>query len=262
MKIPSFRIPGLLGVLLWSITAFAESPVERGYFGYVATHEEAQPNKGQIHVLEVHKGGPAERAGLQAGDRIHKVNGNTFHFENDLQMIRQFTKLRPGERVILDLRRDGDPQQVTLTVGRQPASHEQRLSRWMQDAEEWFEQGGAEECRAHRSRLGIYQDLERRVAEQDLRVTMFRRIDTEGDVKYVTTGGEVLLLGQLRNPFLDALAGELPSGASWDLLMQSAGVGNGLIVVPQSGPRVGRRGLISGSSLGGEMTAQSKADNE
>lgn len=241
----------LLGI--WCPVVSAASADDRGYFGYVATYEEKSPGEGQIRVIEIYDNGPADLAGLQAGDRINKVDGETFHFKNDLEMIRQFTSLQPGESVALDLKREDKPLRVVLTVGKQPEKRKQQLNQWMASAEEWFEQGGLENCRIDRNRLGIYRDLERRVLGEGVLVTMARSEDPVTDeVNYSTENGDFLPLALLQNTFLDALAAELPVGQSWTLLIRKQDSDSkrlGLVVIPQSGPRAGWKGIIVGPTI-------------
>ena len=90
-----------LGFLLtlWLSAAPWVEPVAaqetRGSWGYVATYEAVVSGQGRIHVLEVHEGGAAQRAGLVPGDLIHRIDGETFRFENDLHMIRTLTRIPP-----------------------------------------------------------------------------------------------------------------------------------------------------------------------
>jgi S1-C subfamily serine protease len=86
-------------------------------------------------VAEVVPDSPADDAGLQAGDEeirfqgrqvdiggdlITAVNGETITDNADLPRI--VSRLSPGDVVTLDIVRDGDEQQVELTLGERPTS--------------------------------------------------------------------------------------------------------------------------------------------
>lgn len=61
-------------------------------------------------VADVSKGSPAEKAGIRRGDVIRKVDGKEVPTVSDLQ--REIRSHRPGERVLLEIWRDG--KSVTL----------------------------------------------------------------------------------------------------------------------------------------------------
>ncbi|MDG5805410.1 trypsin-like peptidase domain-containing protein [Streptomyces ossamyceticus] len=63
----------------------------------------------------VKKGGPADRAGIRAGDVITEVDGQRVHSGDEL--IVKVRAHRPGDRLELTLQRDGGERKVTLTLG-------------------------------------------------------------------------------------------------------------------------------------------------
>lgn len=86
-------------------------------------------------VSEVVPNGPADDAGLQAGDQqirfqgqevktggdvITAVNGETIESNADLPRI--VSRLNSGDVVTLDVIRDGDTQQIEITLGERPTS--------------------------------------------------------------------------------------------------------------------------------------------
>ena len=86
-------------------------------------------------VSEVVPDSPADDAGLQAGDEkirfqgrevdaggdvITAVNGEAIEDNADLPRI--VSRLNPGDTVTLDIERDGEEQQVELTLGERPTS--------------------------------------------------------------------------------------------------------------------------------------------
>jgi putative serine protease PepD len=61
------------------------------------------------------KGGPADRAGLRAGDVVTQVDGAPVHTGEEL--IVKVRSHRPGDRLQLTLRRGGSTKKVTLVLG-------------------------------------------------------------------------------------------------------------------------------------------------
>jgi len=71
-------------------------------------------------VMEVSTGTPAEDAGLQAGDVITAVDGVTL--DGDHQFINEtIMNHKPGDTVKLTVDRNGQTQEVTVTLGTRPA---------------------------------------------------------------------------------------------------------------------------------------------
>ena len=65
-------------------------------------------------VNSVERGGPAEKAGVAAGDIIRKADGRDVKSSNDLPRI--ITALRPGQTVRLVVWRKGAQKEMTVTV--------------------------------------------------------------------------------------------------------------------------------------------------
>ena len=74
-----------------------------------------------VYVVEVVKGGPAEKAGLQAGDRIVSVDGTEIASKDDLGTLMQ--KHAAGETLSITIARDGQMQTVNVTLGEKTASN-------------------------------------------------------------------------------------------------------------------------------------------
>ena len=74
-----------------------------------------------VYVVEVVKGGPAEKAGLQAGDRIVSVDGTEIASKDDLGTLMQ--KHAAGDTLSITIARDGQMQTVTVTLGEKTASN-------------------------------------------------------------------------------------------------------------------------------------------
>ena len=74
-----------------------------------------------VYVVEVVKGGPAEKAGLQAGDRIVSVDGTEIASKDDLGALMQ--KHAAGDTLSITIARDGQMQTVNVTLGEKTASN-------------------------------------------------------------------------------------------------------------------------------------------
>ncbi len=99
--------------------------VTRGRIGVVIqplTKELAEsfglPSARGALVNSVEKGGPAEKAGIEAGDVILKFNGRTVNSSEDLPRIVGAT--RPGTSTTIQVWRNRTIRDITVTVGRMP----------------------------------------------------------------------------------------------------------------------------------------------
>ena len=89
--------------------------IKRGYLG-VAT----SPGAGGVTVASVTAGGPAEGAGVQAGDVIKAIDGQAVSSSDDVAAAIQ--DHHPGDQVKLELQRGGQTQTLTVTLAERPAS--------------------------------------------------------------------------------------------------------------------------------------------
>jgi S1-C subfamily serine protease len=69
-------------------------------------------------VRDVTANGPAARAGLKRGDIITKVDDKDIHDFEDL--LNALSQHRPGQKVDLEVMRNGQPKELSVTLGRQP----------------------------------------------------------------------------------------------------------------------------------------------
>ena len=74
-----------------------------------------------VYVVEVVKGGPAEKAGLQAGDRIVSVDGTEIASKDDLGTLMQ--KHAAGDTLSITIAREGQMQTGNVTLGEKTASN-------------------------------------------------------------------------------------------------------------------------------------------
>ena len=100
----------------------------RPYLGitYVAV-EDAQTaaqlgvNAYGVYVMDVVKGGPAEKAGLKAGDRIVSIDDSEIASKDNLGTLMQ--KHAAGDTLSITVARDGQMQTVSVTLGEKTSSN-------------------------------------------------------------------------------------------------------------------------------------------
>ncbi len=71
--------------------------------------------KSGVLVQQVHPGGPADKAGLKAGDIITTIDGRGIKDGDDL--VNDIASRRPGSSIRLGYVRDGKPMDATVTIG-------------------------------------------------------------------------------------------------------------------------------------------------
>ena len=74
-----------------------------------------------VYVVDVVQGGPADKAGLTAGDRIVSIDGNEIAQKDDLGTLMQ--QHTAGDTLSITVARDGQMQTVSLTLGEKNASN-------------------------------------------------------------------------------------------------------------------------------------------
>jgi serine protease Do len=104
--------------------------VVRGYLGVVI--QEVTPDLGKAFHVPQGKGAligdvtpdsPAAKAGLLKGDVIEELNGKTVDSINDLRL--QIASLAPGTVVHLKVLRNGEPRELSVTLGELPEKADQ-----------------------------------------------------------------------------------------------------------------------------------------
>jgi len=95
--------------------------VVRGYLGVFIQNvdEKTQkafglPSREGAFVQDVEKGGPADKAGLKAGDTIVAVNGEKI--SETRQLIAKVSSLPPNSKVKIEALRDGKPKTFTVAL--------------------------------------------------------------------------------------------------------------------------------------------------
>ena len=74
-----------------------------------------------VYVVDVVQGGPADKAGLKAGDRIVSIDGTEIAQKDDLGTLMQ--QHTAGDILSITVARDGQMQTVSLTLGEKNASN-------------------------------------------------------------------------------------------------------------------------------------------
>ena len=120
--------------LLWSLLGLVLVPVVQaeaepfpGWLGLGWRYHEdtgaGGERSGWFLVHGVAPGGPAERAGLAAQDVIVEIDGEPFTFDDDLEALDAFARIRPGDEVHFTVRR----QEKSLEVKERAVEMPQEL---------------------------------------------------------------------------------------------------------------------------------------
>lgn len=111
----------------------AEGRIERGWLGVQiqpVTREAAEsfdlPDTHGALVASTLPGSPAARAGIQAGDVIHKMNGQRLDRFRDLPRL--VATAQAGASVSLEIWRNGEARTLSLTLGAMPSEEQQLAS--------------------------------------------------------------------------------------------------------------------------------------
>ena len=99
--------------------------VTRGWIGVGVqeiTKEIAESFKlraaGGVLITQVERGGPADKAGVQAGDVLSAVNGKPV--ADTIAMLNSIATLQPGDEARLRVSRNQAEQELSVTIGRRP----------------------------------------------------------------------------------------------------------------------------------------------
>jgi putative serine protease PepD len=94
------------------------TPVQHAYLGLKTT----SPQNGSqgAEIAEATAGGPAERAGLHAGDVVVKVGDTSVSTPDDVAQA--IANDKPGDKVDVTVRRNGSEHKVSVTLGQRPES--------------------------------------------------------------------------------------------------------------------------------------------
>jgi serine protease DegQ len=105
--------------------------VTRGFIGIETQEITAElaesfklPKDQGVLVAGVFKNGPADRAGIKPGDVLVEVEGNPVRDSSG--MLNQIAQLQPGAQGRLKIVRQGQPMDMTVTVGKRPRPQRHR----------------------------------------------------------------------------------------------------------------------------------------
>ena len=108
-----------------------------------------------ILVSEVQQGSPAEKAGLQQGDVILRLDNKVLDDVNDLR--NQISLLHPKDKAVLQIIRDGNTKDIAISIGEQPANFSKQSK----------EIGGGNDGTSGLKQFGLsFQNLTQDLAEQ------------------------------------------------------------------------------------------------
>jgi S1-C subfamily serine protease len=111
-----FAIPVSLARQVFS-QIIEKGRVDRGWLGVSARDVAETATRGAL-IMGVQRGGPAERAGIRAGDLIVSVNGKLISDTGAL--INETAVLAPGTRATFSVLRDGKTLSIPVELGRRP----------------------------------------------------------------------------------------------------------------------------------------------
>lgn len=85
--------------------------VERGWLGVSITENE----EGNVEIIRVDKGSPAELAGLENKDIILEIEGKTL--TSSQMLVNEIRKRKPGQNIALKIERKGKTKDVNVRLG-------------------------------------------------------------------------------------------------------------------------------------------------
>ncbi len=101
--------------------------VSRGYLGVIVgvldeklAKQFKLPDTAGALVQDVSPGGPADKAGIKAGDVIRSLDGQKV--EGSAELTAAVTTMNPGTVVTLEVFRDGKPMTIKVTLGERPTN--------------------------------------------------------------------------------------------------------------------------------------------
>jgi serine protease Do len=116
-----FAMPSNTVVAVYNDLISPDHKVTRGSIG-IQFHAELSSAVNRVYgfkngvlVQQVQSGGPADKAGLKAGDIITAIDGRNIKDGDDL--VNEIASRRPGSSIRLGYMRDGKPQDTTVTIG-------------------------------------------------------------------------------------------------------------------------------------------------
>ena len=107
-------LTGIAAILTGS-PAFADRDDDDREKGWLGVFLEGNSDQEGIKIVSVIGDSPAEKAGFQNGDLIVRVNG--VEIEDPERFFEEFKGFRPDDRVEIIVLRDGDEEELVVTLG-------------------------------------------------------------------------------------------------------------------------------------------------
>jgi membrane-associated protease RseP (regulator of RpoE activity) len=171
--IPALLLAALLPVFASPAGAQANAGDRAGWIGISLDIPAAKGRvpDGPVLIGEVHRGSPAENAGLRAGDRLLAVGD--LRTADDFQNLPERLRLRVGEPVRISIEREGRSFDVILTAAERPASVRPRTVRLAMEPDSVVESMVRAMDSLRLRLVGIRRDTDR-IAESTTRVQVVR----------------------------------------------------------------------------------------
>ncbi len=93
-------------------------PTPQAGGAYLGLRFSTVPNTDGVAVDMVVPGGPSDKAGMKAGDVITQFDGKKVENQEDIRKILQDKK--PGDKVKVEVLREGETQELEVTLGKRP----------------------------------------------------------------------------------------------------------------------------------------------
>ena len=90
-----------------------------GYLG-VDVREDTKSDEGGAYVNHVVEDSPADKGGMKDGDVIVGFGGDVVR--GPAKLTQKIHATKPGDKVVVDVRRDGRTQKITVEMGKRPES--------------------------------------------------------------------------------------------------------------------------------------------
>ncbi|WP_122466940.1 MULTISPECIES: Do family serine endopeptidase [Brevundimonas] len=176
--------------------------IERGYLGVsignlLPDYKEALGLDADFEgafINSVTPGGPADRAGVQAGDVVVSVNGESV--ESSTEVTRLVGRAREGETIRIEILRDNRRQTINVTSGKRPSTEElNRLNSGLDGAETPNAPGAATGTEVAGLRVTPITPAlrERYSIPAGVNGIVVTGTATGGDVRFANTPGVVIL---------------------------------------------------------------------
>ncbi len=134
-----------------------------GTFAGIGVTVQWDEERGLLHVLEVHEGGPADQAGVLADDYIYAVDGEVMENVGSDTVVSRI-KGKVGTQVVLSILREGSEDPIDLTVTRDLIEETTVTGQMMDDEIGYIQLSGFVEVTTHQ-----FKDMLLELKEQGMK---------------------------------------------------------------------------------------------